>query len=50
MEMVSSTVGWSINTGWKAPFECGIFFNMFAIFIECRRADTMQLSAREHRF
>ena len=32
----------------EAPFERGVLFDMLAVFIERRRADAVQLSARQH--
>jgi hypothetical protein len=34
----------------EAAFESGIFFDVFAVFIERRRADTVKFAARQHRF
>src|SRR5882672_587017 len=33
----------------EAAFERGVFLNVFAVFVERRRADAVQLAAREHR-
>ena len=33
----------------KAPFKRGIFFDMFPVFVERRRADEVQFASRQHR-
>ena len=33
----------------EAAFECSIFFDVLAIFVQRGRADAMQLAARQHR-
>ena len=34
----------------ETALQSGVFFNIFAVFIQRRCADTMQLTARQHRF
>ena len=46
--MVSSTDRLIDEDGLEAPFQGGILFDMFSIFIECRRADQMQFAAGQH--
>src|SRR4029453_6823900 len=61
IEIVSATVGWSTTTGWKgrsrpASFSLCfryssrvVFLDVLAVLVERRRADRVQLAAREHR-
>ena len=49
MLIVSSTEGSLIINRLKAAFECCVFFDMFAIFVERRCTDGVEFTAREHR-
>ena len=47
--MVSSTDGWSTNTGWNRRSSAGVLLDVLAVLVERGRADHAQLAAGEHR-
>ena len=47
--MVSSTVGSSTMYRLETALQRRVFFDIFAVFVERRRADAVQLAARQHR-
>ena len=49
MLIVSSTVGSPTITGLEAPLERRVLLDVLAILVERRRADRVQLAARQHR-
>ena len=48
--MVSSTVGSSTCTGWKAALQSGVFLDILAVLVQRGRADAVQLAAGQHGF
>ena len=46
--MVSSTRRLVHQDGLEAPLERGILLDVFAVFVERRRADAVQFAARQH--
>ncbi len=49
MLIVSSTRRLADEHGLKAPFQRGVLLDVLAIFVQRRRADGVELAAREHR-
>ena len=49
MEMVSSTVGSATMHGLETAFQRRVLLDILAVLVQRRRADAVQLAARQHR-